>query len=137
MAIKEKLVGSAGTVSAVTSTLGGYQVCHNLCMSVIALLSVIGITVAGMPLMFLTKVAVPFWIAAVAMLGILGYFRLKMKCVSGKLLMFNSGLIIAGVPFAPLNQHPLLLWVPGGALVITVAILYIVEKYHGKKKTKQ
>ena len=134
MAIKEKLVGSAGAVSAATSALGGYQVCHNLCMAVIALLSILGVTVAGMPLMFLTKVAVPFWIAAVAMLGIMGYFHLKMKCISGKLLVFNSGLIIAGVPFAPLNQHPIILWVIGGALVLSAATLYIVEKLHGKKK---
>ena len=106
MAIKEKLVGSVGVASGITSTLGSYQVCHSLCMTVIALLGILGITVAGMPLMFLTKVAIPFWIAAVIMLGILGYFHIKMKCVSGKLLMFNSGLIIAGVPFAPINQYP-------------------------------
>ena len=136
MAIKEKLVGSVGAASAATSALGGYQVCHNLCMAVIALLSVIGITVSGMPLMFLNKVAVPFWIAGVAMLGILGYMRTKMKCVSGKLLVFNSGLLVAGVPFAPISQHPILLWVMGGALVLSAATLYLVEKLHGKKTKK-
>ena len=134
MEIKEKLVGSVGAASGITSALGGYQVCHQLCMTVIALLSVLGITVAGMPLMFLTKVAVPFWIAGVAMLGILGYFHLKMKCVSGKLLMFNSGLIVAGVPFAPLNNHPVVLWSIGGVLVITAAGLYVKDKYGKKKK---
>ncbi len=133
MAIKEKLVGSVGAASAATSALGGYQVCHNLCMAVIAMLSIIGITVSGMPLMFLTKVAVPFWIAGVAMLGILGYFHLKMKCVSGKLMMFNSGLLIAGVPFAPLNQHPAVLWSIGGVLVLASIVLYVKDK-HGKKK---
>ena len=133
MAIKEKLVGGVGTASGITSALGGYQVCHQLCMTVIALLSVLGITVAGMPLMFLTKVAVPFWIAGVAMLGILGYFHLKMKCVSGKLMMFNSGLLIAGVPFAPLNQHPAVLWSIGGVLVLASIGLYVKDK-HGKKK---
>ena len=134
--LKEKLIGLGGSLSGVTSFLGSYQVCHNLCMSVIALLSILGITVAGMPLLFLTKVAIPFWIAAVIMLGIMGYFHIKMKCVSGKLLVFNSGLIIAGVPFAPLNQHPLLMWVIGGALALSAATLYLVEKFHGKKKKK-
>ncbi len=135
MAIKEKLVGSVGAASGITSALGGYQVCHSLCMSVIALLGILGITVAGMPLMFLTKVAIPFWIAAVAMLGILGYFHIKMKCVSGKLLMFNSGLIIAGVPFAPINQYPAVLWSIGGILVIISVVLYVKGKY-GKKAKK-
>ncbi|HLF55042.1 MAG TPA: hypothetical protein VI612_04955 [Candidatus Nanoarchaeia archaeon] len=134
MAIKEKLVGSVGVASGITSTLGSYQVCHSLCMTVIALLGILGITVAGMPLMFLTKVAIPFWIAAVIMLGILGYFHIKMKCVSGKLLMFNSGLIIAGVPFAPINQYPVVLWSVGGILVITSIVLYIKGKYGKKKK---
>ena len=137
MAIKEKLVGGAGAVSAATSALGGYQVCHNLCMSVIGLLSLLGITVAGMPLMFLNKVAIPFWIAAVAMLGIMGFMRLKMKCISGKLLTFNAGLIIAGIPFAPMKNYPILLWVIGGALVLVSIVLYIVGKIHGKKKTKR
>ncbi len=134
MALKEKLVGSAGAVSGVTSALGGYQVCHNLCLSVIALLSILGITVSGMPLMFLTKVAIPFWIAAVAMLGVLVFMKIKMKCVSGKLLMFNSGLIIAGVPFAPLNQYPAVLWGIGGILIAAAIVLYIKGKLNGKKK---
>lgn len=133
MAVKEKLVGSVGAASGITSALGGYQVCHQLCMTVIALLGVLGITVAGMPLMFLTKVAIPFWIAAVAMLGVLGYFHIKMKCVSGKLLVFNSGLIIAGVPFAPLNQYPAVLWSIGGTLVIVAIGLHLRDR-HGKKK---
>ncbi len=134
MAVKEKLVESVGAASAATSALGGYQVCHNLCLSVIALLGVLGITVSGMPLMFLTKVAVPFWIAAVLMLGILGYFHVRMKCVSGKLLLFNSGLIVAGIPFAPFNQHPVILWGIGGVLVVTAIVLYIQGKLNGKKK---
>jgi len=103
-------------------------------MAVIALLSVIGITVSGMPLMFLTKVAVPFWIAGVAMLGLLGYMRTKMKCVSGKLLTLNSGLLIAGIPFAPINQYPAVLWSIGGVLVIAAAGLYVKDKYGKKKK---
>ncbi len=134
MALKEKLVGSVGAASGITSALGGYQVCHSLCMSVIALLGILGITVAGMPLMFLTKVAIPFWIAAVLMLGVLGYFHIKMKCVSGKLLMFNSGLIIAGVPFAPINQYPAVLWSVGGVLVVTAVTLFVKDRYDKKKK---
>jgi len=136
MALKEKLVGSVGAVSGVTSALGGYQVCHNLCMTVIALLGILGITVAGMPLMFLTKIAIPFWIAAVLMLGVLVFMRIRMKCVSGKLLMFNSGLIIAGVPFAPFKNYPAVLWSIGGLLAVIAVVLYIKGKLDGKKAKK-
>jgi len=54
--------------------------------------------------------------------------------VSGKLLMFNSGLIVAGVPFAPVNNYPAVLWSLGGTLVIAAAGLYVKDKYGKKKK---
>ena len=61
---KGKALTVTSSVSGVMGFLGGYQVCHNICLGIIALLSIIGITLVGMPLLFLTKVAVPFWIAA-------------------------------------------------------------------------
>ena len=68
--IKERLLGASGSVSGALGFLGGYQVCHNVCMGLITLLTFLGITVAGMPLLFLTKVAIPFWIAALTLLSI-------------------------------------------------------------------
>ena len=68
--VKEKLIGTSGGITGALSVLGSYQVCHNACLALISLLTVLGFTVAGMPLLFLTKVAIPFWIAAVSLLTI-------------------------------------------------------------------
>jgi len=74
--------------------LGGYQVYHNICFGIITLLSLIGITLVGMPLLFLTKVAIPFWIAAVLLFVVTMVFYFKSKCISKNLLLFNSGIIM-------------------------------------------
>ncbi|MEK6838091.1 MAG: hypothetical protein AABX69_05555 [Nanoarchaeota archaeon] len=131
--VKEKLIGTAGSLSGVTGFLGSYQVCHNLCMGAIALLSVIGITVVGMPLLFLTKVAVPFWIAAVALLLVTVVVHVKKRCVPGKLLVFNSGLVVAGVPFQPVQKFSLILWSVGGALAALSMILFFKDKFFKEK----
>ena len=65
--VKEKFVGIAGSVSGVTSFLGSWQVCHNLCLGLIAFLGILGITIVGMPLIFLTKIAIHFWIVAIVL----------------------------------------------------------------------
>lgn len=124
----EKTGSVISTVSGTMSFLGSYQVCHNLCMGVIALLSLIGITAVGMPLLFLTKVAVPFWIAAVVLFGITLIFYFKKKCISKNLIIFNAGIIIAGVPFSKLQNFTVIFWILGGALVIISILLYLKEK---------
>ena len=133
---KEKVIGLGGSLSGVTSFLGSYQVCHNLCMGAIALLSVIGIAVVGMPLLFLTKVAVPFWIAAVSLLLVTLFVYLKKRCLSGKLLVFNSGLVVAGVPFRELQHFSLLFWSVGGALVTLSLILFLKDKISQKRQRR-
>src|SRR3989338_7497294 len=109
--IEEKGANLTSSVSGAMSFLGGYQVCHNVCLGIVALLSIIGITVIGMPLLFLTKVAVPFWIAAVILLAITIALYFTKKCISGKLILFNSGLIIIGIPFSPVQKYSLFLWI--------------------------
>lgn len=123
--VKEKIVGGVGSLSGITSVLGSYQLCHNICIGLIALLSIIGITVTGMPLFFLTKVALPFWIAAVVLLLLSIVIYLKKKCISKNLLIMNTGLIIAGVPFQSVQQYAVYLWILGGAVVLFSVILMI------------
>lgn len=129
---KEKLVEKSGSVaSAVSGTvgfLGSYQVCHNICMGIIALLSIIGITVVGMPLLFLTKVAIPFWIAAVVLLSITLFFYFKKRCISKNLILFNIGIIIAGVPFYQVQGFIWLFWIIGGILVLTSIFFWLKPK---------
>ena len=126
--IKEKSVGFLGSFSGITSFLGSYQVCHNLCLGIVALLALVGITVIGMPLLFLTKVAFPFWIAALVLLIITLLIHFRKRCISNNLLLFNSGILIASIPFAPLQQFSLFFWIIGVILVAVSIIIYIMKK---------
>ena len=130
---KEKLAGTTGTISGVAGVLGSWQVCHNVCLGLIALLSVVGITVVGMPLLFLTKIAVPLWIAAFVLLLITIGFYLKKGCISGRLIIINSGLVIAGIPFKILQPFLVFFWIIGGMLGILGISLFIKDKIWGRK----
>ncbi len=130
--LKEKALSVSSSVSGVMGFLGGYQVCHNICLGIIALLSLIGITLVGMPLLFLTKVAIPFWIAAAALFLLTLGFYIKKKCISKNMLLFNGGIIVAGVPFGPLKSFLPLFWITGGTAVLVSILLFVRDKI--KKK---
>jgi len=131
--VKEKFIGLAGSASGITSILGSWQVCHNLCLGIIAILAIFGITVIGMPLLFLTKVALPFWIIAVSLFLFILYIYFKKHCISSKLMLFNFGLIIAGIPFQSLQSFSQLFWIIGGTLVVVSISLFVKDKLAGKK----
>ncbi len=132
--MKEKTAGILGSISGFTSFLGSWQICHNICLVLIALLSVIGITVTGMPLLFLTTIAKPIWIIAVILLIITFLVYLKKQCISSRLLLFNLGLIIAGIPFQSLQKLSLIFWIVGGGVALTSIILYINDKIKNRRK---
>ena len=127
--IKEKVLGTTGGLTGALSFLGGYQVCHNACLALVAFLTFLGFTVAGMPLLFLTKVAVPFWIAAVLLSMImLALNYKKIIHISNKILLFNSGLIIAGIPFQQIQNFNYIFWIIGGILAILSIGWYLYDK---------
>lgn len=131
--IKEKILGASGSLTGALSFLGGYQVCHSACLALVAFLTFLGFAVAGMPLLFLTKVAIPFWIAAVLLLVImLALNYKKIIHLSNKMLLLNSGLIIAGIPFQQLQSFNYIFWIIGGVLVASSIWWYLYDKV--KKK---
>ena len=124
---KEKLVGTFGSISA---SLGfAHNVCHSLCVGVVAILSVFGIAIVGMPLVFLDEYKLYFWgMGAIFLaLALLLYFR-KRGCISRKLILANSGIVIAGTPFDFLQNYSLFLWIFGGVIVGISILLYLKEK---------
>ena len=128
MAFKDKIVETIGTVSGATSALGGYQFCHNVCLSIIALLSAIGITIAGMPLMFLTKVAVPFWIIGTLFLTLMSILTYANAVkFSSKLMIINTGLLIIGIPFKTLQSFQTLFWIVGGLLIVGTVVFALLD----------
>ena len=81
----------------------------------------------GMPLLFLTKVAVPFWTVAFVLFLITLFFYFKMRCISKNLILFNSGVLIMGVPFQRLQFSPFN-WIVGGVLVVIAVSLFVKGK---------
>lgn len=130
--LKERSIGFMGSISGITGFLGSYQVCHSLCMSIIALLGILGIAVAGMPLLFLTQIAVPVWMASVVLLMITTVIYFRKRCISNKLIVFNSGIIAVGTPF--FQQFSLVFWSVGGALVALSLSMFFRDKITGGKK---
>lgn len=133
----QKIVGYAGSASGGVSILGSWQLCHNICLGVIALLAAIGITVVGLPLMFLESISVPVWTMAVLLLGVTGYMTLKKTCMSKKLLMANTGLVIAGVPFKAVQPFILLFWITGALLVAGSIGLAVSDRIKTKAFAKR
>lgn len=130
---KEKILGASGSLSGVLSFLGSYQVCHNACLALVAFLTFLGFAVAGMPLLFLTKVAIPFWIAAISLLIITIIMRhKKIVNLSNKVILLNSGLIIAGVPFQQVQNFNYIFWITGGILAILSIGWYLYDKMEKK-----
>src|SRR3989338_11098700 len=127
--IKEKVFGASGGITGTLSFLGGYQVCHNACLALIAFLTFLGFAAAGMPLLFLTKVAIPFWTAAVFLLILTIFLRYKKNIhFSDKMILFNSGLIIAGIPFQQVQQFDYAFWITGGVLAASSIGWYAYDK---------
>ena len=132
--IKERAIGAAGSVSGIASILGSWQACHSVCLALVGFLSILGITVVGMPLVFLTEVAMPVWTVAVILMIIAAILYIKKRCISSRLLVVNSGLIIAGIPFPFLQRFTEIFWVIGGVLVITGIFLFVKDKIHKNKE---
>ena len=131
--LKEKILGGTAGMSGTLSFLGGYQVCHNACLALISMLTIFGFSVAGMPLLFLTKVAVPFWALALALLILTIILKFgKNMGFSGKIILLNSGLIIAGIPFQEVENFNYIFWIVGGILIIFSIGWYVYDKM-GKK----
>jgi hypothetical protein len=137
----EKIINSAGSISGCASILGSWQICHNVCLGLIFLLSLLGITVVGMPLEFFTRIAIPMWTAAVVLFVITLFFYLKKHCISENIILINYGLIIAGIPFPSLKSFSLFFWIFGGAIAglgIFLALKKKVKnKTHWRFKMKQ
>ncbi|MBI5391892.1 hypothetical protein HZB00_02725 [Candidatus Woesearchaeota archaeon] len=133
LAKEERLSTWGSTASSIASFFGGYQVCHNVCLGIITLLSLIGITLTGMPLGFLQQFAIPFWILAVVLLLISVFLYVRKKCISRNLLFLNTGILIMGIPFSSLQGYTAYFWIVGGSITTISIFLFIQEKLKRKK----
>lgn len=126
---KERFVSTFSYLSGSLSFLGGWQVCHNLCLGIVTMLSLIGITIVGMPLLFLNRYAVYFWVTAVLLLipTLIIYWK-RTAYMSKNILLANIGIIVAAVPFADLQPYQFIFWMIGGILIGFGILSYIKSK---------
>ena|SRR3989338_5607450 len=130
--VKERIAGFVGSASGLASVLGSWQVCHNICLGLIALLAFFGIAATGMPLLFLTKVAIPFWIAAFILLFITLGFYFKKRCISKQMILFNTGLVVIGIPF--FQSFTKVFWGTGLAFIFIAGYIFIQGRYVNHEK---
>jgi len=134
--LREKAVGLTGGLSGSLSLLGGYNICHSACLALIAGLSFLGIGLQGMPLAFLQDYTQVFWSAAIILLAVSYYMYRSRKCISGNLIMLNTGLLIAAFPFPGFEAFQLLFWGLGFGLVGVAAASWLYKKFKPKKELK-
>ncbi|MEM3030852.1 MAG: hypothetical protein QXH27_03910 [Candidatus Micrarchaeia archaeon] len=129
--MREKLIGAANSLSGSLGFVGSaHDVCHASCTAAIALLSVAGVSVSGMPLLFLQDYALLFWSMGVAFLAFSVWLaRSGFHAPSPKLLTANAGILIAGVPFGFVDVVRPFLWILGGTMVTAAAAWFLHERF--------
>lgn len=135
--VKAKAINSISSLSAFFATIGSsWSLCHSICLALITLLAGIGIVLTGMPLLFLFEYNLYLWGAAVLLLipSAIMFIR-NPKCISKNLMLFNLGVITAGIPVNLINLQPLS-WVIGGTLVLAAIGSFIASKLAMKSEGK-
>lgn len=127
---------AASGASGFLSFLGGYNVCHSVCMALVAGLALIGISVQGLPLAFLVPYAIPLWLIGLGMFGIASWFYLTRKCISRNMMAANAGLLIAGASFRELEPIQPALWAIGFGLAGIAVYNHFAEKGIAKEGKK-
>ncbi len=124
-----RITGAASTASAGGAIAGIHNVCHSICILAVAVLSVFGVMIAADSLMWLQDLALPFWTFGVAMLALTMLMRMGMgPCISLKLLIANTGLLIIGVPFVQMQPFAPVFWVAGSAVTMYAVLWYLDER---------
>ncbi|HLC93165.1 MAG TPA: hypothetical protein VJH23_05670 [archaeon] len=135
--LKAKTLNSLSGLSAFLSTIGSsWSVCHSICLALITVLAGIGIVLTGMPLLFLFEYNLYLWGAAVLLLIPSAIMFLQNPgCISKNLMLFNFGVIIAGIPTNLVNLQPFS-WIAGGTLVLAALMMFIKSKLAKKEERK-
>mgnify|MGYP001614207108 CR=1 FL=1 len=135
---KEKYVSYFSSLSGASGIFSSYQVCHSICLGTIALLSLIGITLTGLPFLFLQALALPLWTIALILFVISLILYIKHKHQNMKnLLVFNFGAIIVGIPFENLVFLRTYFLVIGFSIIIFSLYLIIKKRLEIKYENQQ
>lgn len=127
-----KIIGVATGASSTGSIISAHNVCHAICLAIVSLLSIFGIIVSSDVLMWLQNYNMLFWGIGVAFLFMSIALLIRYKnCISRKLIIFNTGLLIAGIPF--LGNYDKIAWIIGGVIAASAVYLYIKDKLRKRR----
>ncbi|MBI5332247.1 MAG: hypothetical protein HZB65_01615 [Candidatus Aenigmarchaeota archaeon] len=125
-----KIIGAVNATSGAAGIISAHNVCHIACLGLISFLSMFGVVVSGMPLGFLQDYNLLFWSMGAGFLAISLVLYYVMKgSISNRLIIFNAGVVLIGVPFFP-NDFAAF-WIIGGSLVIISIGGYVLSKFGG------
>jgi len=124
---------SAGATAFTTLGITAHNFCHYLCLGVVAMLTVAGVSVVGMPLMWLEDYAVYFWGMGLIFLGISFYLLYTRPfCISKNAITANSGLLVAAVPLKDVIGSQIYLFWASGVVIIAYAVFLYLRKLIAK-----
>ena len=130
--LKTRLLGSGGTTSGVLGGIGSiHNVCHSLCMALVSILAVFGISMNILPLMFLQTYQMYFWLGALVFTLASLHFYLQQRLHVARdrnLLFINVGLLLFGLPFHQLADYMDFFRFAGGSLAIIGLFLILFGK---------
>ncbi|MFZ3077378.1 MAG: hypothetical protein WA139_02895 [Candidatus Aenigmatarchaeota archaeon] len=132
-----KAVAGMNAAAGGASIISAHNVCHAVCEGLVGIAAVFGITGMGMPLAFLTDYNIYFWAMALAFLLIGLALLVSKRCISKNMMMFNGGIVLAGVPFAFLSPVLPVFWAGGSVLILFSAYRFLKQKMSKKNKNSR
>lgn len=133
IALKARLFEGGGTTSGLFGAIGSvHNVCHSLCVTVVSIAALFGITMNILPLMFLQTYQTYFWWAALVFTAISFYFyfrQMHRRTFDRNLLIINFGLLTFGLPLSGwLADYMDIFRFFGGTLALSGLFLLIFGK---------
>ena len=128
IAREERAASIASNVSGITSILGSWQVCHTICLAIIAFFAAIGVTITILPLAFLIKYSTPLWLIAAVLSLITLIMYIKKPCITKNTLLFQSGILLFGIPFQSLQDYSFFFRIMGSIMILITIIIFITKK---------
>jgi len=125
---KSRVSAIASGTTGAASIISAHNVCHAVCLGVVAVLSLFGIALSSTALMFLQDYNLLFWSMGLFFLLISAALYVRLGCVSTKAMTANAGIIIAGVPFFPTAQ--VAFWIVGGAIFLVTLGQYMKQRFN-------
>src|SRR3989338_9429092 len=129
---KSRVSAIASGTTGAASIISAHNVCHAVCLGVVAVLSLFGIALSSTALMFLQDYNLLFWSMGLFFLLISAALYVRLGCVSTKAMTANAGIIIAGVPFFPTAQ--VAFWIVGGAIFLITLGQYMKQRFNRKRR---